>query len=278
MAVPQERFRPGERVVTTPGVTLGVARVAWSGVWSGLLISLGVLLLLGTLGLAVGVSAAGVGTAEGAGARGLGIGAAVWGGLSLLVALFLGGLVASGVSPRDHAADVVQGALVWVLAMVAILYLATSGIGLGASALFGMAGAAAQAAGGTITMGAAGLADLSRGDVDQIVARLNDPTTIATVAGATGMTQDEARTTLASIRQRVAGARNDPARAAAEARAAVGELAARAGQGVAAAAQAAQPYAATTSWITLAAMVISLIAAVAGAVWGGKRAREAYLG
>jgi len=278
MAVPQERFRPGERVLTSPAVALGVTRVSWGGVWSGLLTSLGVLLLLGTLGLAIGISAVGVGTSEGAGARGLGIGAGVWGFVTLVIALFLGGLIASWVTPMDRGADAIHGALVWVLAMIAILYLATSGIALGASALFGVAGVAARAAGGTITMGAAGLADLARGDVDQILARLNDPTTIATVAGATGMTQDEARATLANIRQRVEAARNDPARAAAEARAAVEQLAARAGQQVTAAAQAAQPYAATTSWLTLGAMVISLIAAVAGAVWGGKRAREVFIG
>jgi hypothetical protein len=241
-----------------------------------LLTALGALLLLGTLGLAIGISAADVGTGEGAGVRGLSIGAGIWGSLSLLIALFLGGFVATWVASLDRPADVVQGTLVWVLAMLGILYLATSGIGLGASALFGMAGAAAQAAGGSITMGAGGLADLGRGDVDQILARLNDPTTIATVAGVTGMSQDDARSTLADIRQRVEAARSDPARAAAEARAAVQDLATKAGQRVTAAAQTAQPYAATTGWITLGAMVLSLIAAIAGAVWGSNRAREAW--
>ena len=54
-------------------------RVRWTGVLSGLVVALGVLLLLGTLGLAIGVSALGdPRAATGVTAAGLGIGGGVW--------------------------------------------------------------------------------------------------------------------------------------------------------------------------------------------------------
>jgi hypothetical protein len=272
MAIPQERLRITERPAPIPAST-DALRVAWGGVWSGLLIGIGVLMLLGTLGLAIGISAAGLGTGEGAGARSLGIGAGVWAGISLLIALFLGGMVAARMGlVFDRATSALQGALVWVLAMLGIVYLATSGISLGVSTLLGVAGGVARTATGAVTAGAGSLADLDRGDVDQILARLGDPRTIETVAAATGMSTDEARSTLADIRQRVETARNDPARAAAAARDGVQQLTARAASRAAGAAQAAQPYASATSWFAFGEMLLSLIAAVAGALWGAQRA------
>jgi hypothetical protein len=235
---------------------------------------LGVLILLSAFGLAVGVTTADLGTGQGTGAKGLGIGAGVWAMLSLLVALFIGGMVAARIGiVRDRLTATLHGALVWVLAMLGILYLAMSGVSLGASALFNVAGGVARGAGAAITSGAGSLADLSSGDVNQILARLGDPTTISTVAAATGMSQEEARAMLGGIRQRVEAARNDPAQAAVAAREGVQQLAARATARAQAAAQAAQSYAATTSWATLGAMVLSLIAAVVGAGWGGRRGR-----
>lgn len=51
-----------------------------------------------------------------------GIGAAVWGALSLLVALFMGGMVATRAGVVfDRTVAMVQGALVWVLAIVGII-------------------------------------------------------------------------------------------------------------------------------------------------------------
>jgi hypothetical protein len=58
MAVPQERFRVAETTQVTP---LESARISWAGVWSGFLIGLGVLMILSTLGLAVGISTADLG-------------------------------------------------------------------------------------------------------------------------------------------------------------------------------------------------------------------------
>ena len=61
---------------------------------------LGVLMLLSTLGLAIGISAADIGPGQGSDAKGFGIGAGIWARLSLLIALFLSGMIASRVSDR----------------------------------------------------------------------------------------------------------------------------------------------------------------------------------
>lgn len=268
MAMPQERLRTIERPV--PALA-EAGWLSWGGVWSGFLVGLGTLLLLGTLGLAIGVTAADVGTGEGAGARGLGIGAGIWAFISMLIAYFLGGAVAARMGMIwDNATASLHGVLVWTLGALATLVLATTGIGLGLSTLFGVAGGIAQTA---VSTGASGLSELSTGDVDQILARLDDPRTAQTMAAATGMPEDEARAQLTDIRQRVEAARSDPARAAAEAREGLQRLAAQAGERVQAAAQAAQPAAAATSWATFGALVVSLLAAVAGAIWGSRRAR-----
>ena len=161
MAVPQERLRVTER----PGAAvLGsqTLRVSWSSVWSGALISLGAMLLLATLGLAIGVSAADreAGTTT---ARALGTGAAIWAGLTLLVAVFVGGMIATRFGLiEDTPTSAVHGALVWVLSVVAVLYLATSGVSFGVNTLLGVAGPVMPAPGTTGAAGVAGAADAAR--------------------------------------------------------------------------------------------------------------------
>lgn len=273
MALPEERLRvaPIDRTaaVAQPYQT---TRVSWGGVWSGVLVAVGVLLLLGVLGLAVGTSAVDVG-ANGSGARGLGVGAGVWTALTLLIALFVGGMVAARMGMvADPAAATMQGTLVWVLSVLGLIYLGVSGVSLGASALFSVLGGVTTTVGSAVGTGASGLGDLSSGDVDQMLARLNDPRTVNVVASATGMSTEEARSALSDIRARVEAVRNDPAQAAAEARQGIQTLTARAQARAANAAAAVQPYAAMTGWITFGAMVLSLLAAIGGATWGGARA------
>jgi hypothetical protein len=56
------------------------------------ILGLGVLLLLSMLGLAVGISTADIGRGHGGDAKAFDIGAGIWAGLSLLIALFLSGI------------------------------------------------------------------------------------------------------------------------------------------------------------------------------------------
>lgn len=91
-------------------------RVSWGGVWGGVVVALGVLLLSGALGFAVGISSLDPGVTT---AAALGRGAAMWGGASLLVALFLGGLVSTRIGATfDRATGMVEGMLVWVVCVM----------------------------------------------------------------------------------------------------------------------------------------------------------------
>ena len=181
-----------ERILFVPRAELRGIRVAWGGVWSGLLVAVGVLLLLSVLGLAIGISAADIGPGEDANAKGLGLGAAIWSGASLLIALFVGGMVATRTGMvHDGATGMIEGVLIWVLSMLALIYMAGSGIGMLSSSVFGAFGGVTQGAAAAVRN--IDVSELTSGDVNQITARLNDPKTVQLVAAATGMPQQEAR-------------------------------------------------------------------------------------
>ena len=269
-----------ETGVVAPGDNLKGMRLAWGGVWSGLLVAVGVMLLLGVLGLAIGVTTADIGTGRGDDGAGLGAGAAIWSALTLLIALFCGGLAATRTSMvYGRAAGLFEGVLIWVLSMLALIYMAGSGIGFLSNSVFSTLGGVSRGAASAVGMAdMTDLGNLASGDMAQITARLSDPKTAQVVAAATGVSQEEARTRLAAIAQRVNAAKDDPAGAAAAARDGLQQLATQAGQRVERAAARAQPYASTTLWITLAAMVLSLLAAITGALMGRRQVAERLAG
>ena len=268
MAVHTSEIR--EQVVLSSSGLQGI-RVAWGGIWSGFLFALGVFLLLTVLGMAIGITAADIGTPDGTSARSLGIGAGIWGAVTLLVALFVGGWVATRAGMvHDGATGMIEGVLIWVLSVLALIYMASSGVGLLASGAFGSIGSVAQSATSTVR-GGVDVEAIANGDVSQITARLNDPKTVSSVAAATGMQEAEARTTLSDIAAKVDAAKDDPARAAGEARQGLKDLASRAVARAEQAAARAQPAASATMWTALGSMVVGLIAAVAGAMIGRRQ-------
>jgi hypothetical protein len=252
-------------------------RVRWTGVLSGLLVALGVLLLLGTLGLAIGVTALGdPRAATGETAAGLGIGGGVWAFLTLLVAVGLGGLVSTTVTNRpDRAGAVLQGALVWTLCSLGIVWMLASGISLGLSGLFGAVSGLAQSATTAVAAGGGDLVQaLGLHDATQVMARLEDPATAATLATATGMSTAEASAALGTLRTRLGAVRDDPAQVTAEVRTFMAQYAERAKQQALAAAAAAQRGATKGAWITFGVMVVSLGVAIAGALGGRPSGRR----
>jgi hypothetical protein len=252
-------------------VPLQAFRISWGGIWAGVLTVMGTLLFLTTLGIAIGISAVDPGQDD---AGAFGAGAALWTSLSLLIALFVGGMAATRLGlVFDKAAGAFEGALVWVLSFLIILWLATSGVRLVASGFSALFEDVTQTIGSV-----AGTDDLSSGSVDQILARLNDPQTARTLAAATGMSEQEVRSTLSGVAQRVEAARNNPEQAAVEVREGTRQLMDRARQQLPALADRAQDTATKTAWTTFAAMVISLAAAIAGAMVGRRRAEQRVLG
>ena len=250
-------------VAVIPG-TDGV-RVSWGGIWGGVLVALAALLLLTSLGLAVGVSAVNPTDAD---AESVGIGAAVWSAASLLIALYVGGMVATRIgATHDRSTSLFEGVLVWIVSVLLIAYMAGAGIGLLATGAFKLVGGASQAIGAIATGEAP---DLSQGNVDQIVQRLRDARTAQVLASATGMQEEDVRKQLAQIADKADAARSNPAQVAADVRESVRNMVDRArNEGrLAQAAEQAKPGATKAAWVTFAALLLSLLAAVFGALSG----------
>jgi hypothetical protein len=75
----------------------------------------------------------------------IGTGAVIWAGVTLLVALFVGGWASTRLSLLwERTTAVFEGALVWVLSMILIFYLTANGIGLVASGTLGVLTLATQ--------------------------------------------------------------------------------------------------------------------------------------
>jgi hypothetical protein len=129
MALPEE---PVPRVTTAAAFDPVQVSVRWAGVWTGFLIAIGVFMILTALGLAIGVTAANNTSTN---TQAVASGAAWWGGISFLIALFIGGAV-SARWVAGGVTSVLQGALVWVLAVMAVIGLASFGISLGAQWMF----------------------------------------------------------------------------------------------------------------------------------------------
>lgn len=134
-ASPFTERRTGERRRMHAGVALQShrtgsfegLRVSWGGVWSGVLVTLGSLILLSALGVAVGITAVNPDTAD---AQKVAQVAAVWGAVSLLASLFLGGLVSTRTGMvYDRATGMFEGALVWVVSVLLMAAFAGSGLG-----------------------------------------------------------------------------------------------------------------------------------------------------
>jgi len=139
--------RPGVGIYTSPDVNVQntvetpVDRVRWGPIFAGLFAALSTLAVLSLLGLAIGASAFDPGDR----ASGFGIGAGIWGGLSMLLAFLVGGWTAARTAAvRGERNGLINGAMVWAVAIPLLLYFLGSGI----SSLIGTAATTgAQAAG-----------------------------------------------------------------------------------------------------------------------------------
>lgn len=127
--------RPARETTTTSNVSqvmnLPADRVRWGPIWAGLLSALFTLLVLGLLGVAIGLTTANAGAAaQGNINANAGQYSAIWAGISAIIAFLIGGYVAgrtAAVHGRGWAA--LNGALVFLLALPFILWLASQGLG-----------------------------------------------------------------------------------------------------------------------------------------------------
>jgi hypothetical protein len=249
-------------------------RVRWGGVTSGWVVALGTLLLLTTLGLAIGITALGdPRTADSNTASGLGLGAGLWGAVTLLIASFLGGLVSTRVTDRpDRGGAVLHGTLVWTLTSLMLVWLLGQGVSLGLSGLFGalsgLTRTAATAVTTTATQGGDLAHSLGLSDPTQVMNRLDNPETATLFASATGMAPEEARATLAQFRGRIEAVRDNPERVTAEVRDFLAQYKERATQQALQTTAAVQKGASVGAWVTFGVLTLMLIAAIVGALAG----------
>ena len=132
IAYPAGVYRTG--LFSTEGI-----KVSWGGIFGGVMVAVGLLLLLAALGVAVGITAVDPQSTQ---LGKLGAGAAIWTGVSLLLALFLGGLVASRLGATyDRSTSFFEGFLVWIVSLLLVAYLAASGMSWIAGDTFSMMGA-----------------------------------------------------------------------------------------------------------------------------------------
>ena len=137
---------PESNLNITTAVATPTDRVRWGPIIAGLFAALSTLAVLTVLGIAVAGSAYDPGDS----ARAFGIGAGIWSAVSALIAFFIGGWLASrSAAVRSEGSGVLNGAMVWVVAIPLMLYVIMGGVG----SLFHAAGSAvaagAQAAGST---------------------------------------------------------------------------------------------------------------------------------
>ena len=246
-------------------------RVSWGGIWGGVLVALGMLLLLAALGVAVGVSAFDPGESE---AGNFGTGAGIWAAFSLLLSLFIGGMVATRIGAIfDRTTGFFEGALVWIVSVLLAGYLATSGIGMVAGGAFKLIGGATQAVGAVMQTGAGPSMDPGTG-VDQMLQRLRDPKTAQQLGNASGLPANEVQSILNDTAQRVEQNRDNPTQAASEAKNGFAQIYDRAKESGAwqQKAEEMKPEATAAAWISFIALLLSLSAAVAGALLGRRQA------
>ena len=99
-------------------------RVRWGPILAGLFTAMSALAVLGVLGAAIAGSAYDPGDSG----RAFGIGAGIWGALSALLAFALGGWVAArSAAVRGHDNGLLNGAMVWAVAIPVMGYFLASG-------------------------------------------------------------------------------------------------------------------------------------------------------
>lgn len=101
--------------------------VRWGPIWAGLLIAIGIQLILGTLGLAIALGIYDV-TAPNFGELVTSL-LGIWSAISALIALFVGGYIAGRMAAVLGLRNgLVQGSVVWALALVAGILLGAAGV------------------------------------------------------------------------------------------------------------------------------------------------------
>jgi hypothetical protein len=139
-------------IQTATTVVSPVDRIRWGPILAGLFASLSTLVVLSVLGLAVGLTSYDAGDPLSS----FGLGAGIWSAISTILAFLIGGwLAARTAATRGRGNGVLNGAMVWIVAIPLVLYLLSSGLG----SLLNTAGNVAATGAAAVAPAAAAVAD-----------------------------------------------------------------------------------------------------------------------
>jgi len=142
-----------------------ITRVSWGAILAGTVVAMVVQIALALLGLGIGM---GVMAPNADAMTGLGIGAGIWLIISTLISLYIGGFVAARLAGLPSKPDgVLNGIVVWALATLLSIYLATSAAGTVVSGISGILGQGIQMAGQGVAAVAPEAAEAVKGNPRQ---------------------------------------------------------------------------------------------------------------
>ncbi|WP_342379082.1 hypothetical protein NVS55_06650 [Myxococcus stipitatus] len=139
------------------GATAGTPfKLSWGAILGGTIVALGVLLLLYSLGLALGLSSVDPNNPDSA--RSAGIGTGIWSIIAPLIALFVGGFVAARTAGvLDKGGGAMHGAVMWglttLLGVLLVGMLISTVVGTALRATTGLVGATGAAVAGAASQG-----------------------------------------------------------------------------------------------------------------------------
>jgi hypothetical protein len=125
-----------QRDTTISDVTGVRSRISWGAVFAGFFIALVTVVLLTSLGSAIGFTAA---RSNGVGTDQITTGAAIYGVIVTLISLFIGGWATSQCVARETKLEAAfSGMVLWGVTFIALIFLALNGISLGLGTVMGI--------------------------------------------------------------------------------------------------------------------------------------------
>ncbi len=132
--------------VAHEGYYEAVRRVSWGAIFAGTLVAMVIQIVLTLLGLSIGLGVVSQSPTTNA-LSSIGIGAAIWLVVSTLISLYVGGYFAGRLAGLPTKPDgILNGIVVWALATLLSIFLATSAVGAAVSGMAGILGQGLQVA------------------------------------------------------------------------------------------------------------------------------------
>ncbi len=132
--------------VAHDGYYEAVRRVSWGAIFAGTIVAMVIQIALTLLGLSIGLGVVTQAPTTNA-LSGVGIGATIWLVVSTLISLYIGGYFAGRLAGLPTRQDgILNGVVVWALATLLSVFLATSAVGAAVSGMAGILGQGLQVA------------------------------------------------------------------------------------------------------------------------------------